>query len=71
MVGRTGALGNSMRAPSEVMSRTKQSQTNEPRLGITMAGAEMRVRVTDRRSTIGDYCEQHLSEQSIPSKSEA
>jgi hypothetical protein len=37
MVGRTGASGNSRRAPSEVISRTEHFQTNEPPLGIRAA----------------------------------
>ena len=48
-VGRTGA---SRRAPSDVISRTRHLQTNEPLLGITRAGAEMRVRAIRRLSTI-------------------
>ena len=51
-VGRTGAFGNSRRAPSEVMSRTKQFHMNDLLFGITTAGAKMRVRVTNRRSVI-------------------
>jgi hypothetical protein len=61
-VGRTGASGNSRRALSDVASRTRHLQTNEPPLAIARAGVEVRVRAIRRLSTMSRGCVQTAHE---------